>query len=58
MCKDLFETIDTTIRMERLYAEVGLIHSSVEPCAPDCYSQHPRVPCCHLTSKVASISMT
>lgn len=33
MCKDLFETIDTTIRKERLYAEVGLIHSSVEPCA-------------------------
>lgn len=29
MCKDLFETIDTTIRKERLYAEVGLMREDV-----------------------------
>jgi AraC-like DNA-binding protein len=29
MCKDLFEIIDTTIRKERLYAEVGLMREDV-----------------------------
>lgn len=29
MCKDLFETIDTTIRKERLYANVDLMREDV-----------------------------
>ncbi len=29
MCKDLFETIDTTIRKERLYADVNLMREDV-----------------------------
>jgi len=29
MCKDLFEIIDTTIRKEKLYAEVGLMREDV-----------------------------